>query len=164
MTYVKHTCSETVARPLTPSSGTQPNPLPADAELLAYRLDRNGLTVEAEAKLEHPPLGLRQHGQRAANLLPPNRLRRLLGRVAGVGVDEQVAQLGVIARAHPLVERDGHLDGVQRLVNVLQRKAGRFGELFPGGLPPELGLKPTVSVRSHRSARCANGGCGGDCS
>jgi hypothetical protein len=34
------------------------DPLPAEAELLADRLERGGLAVEAEPKLEHPPLTL----------------------------------------------------------------------------------------------------------
>ena len=34
------------------------NPLPAETELLADRLERGGFAVEAEAKLEHPALAL----------------------------------------------------------------------------------------------------------
>jgi hypothetical protein len=43
--------------------------LPAEAEFLANPLERGGLAVEAEAKLEHPPLTLGKRGESAANLL-----------------------------------------------------------------------------------------------
>ena len=72
------------------------DPLPAETELLADRLERGGFAVEAEAKLEHPALALGKRDQSAANLLTLQGRCRLFGRIAGVGVAEELAELAIV--------------------------------------------------------------------
>jgi len=58
-----------------------PNTLAVEAERLADRLERLALAVEAETKLQDPPLALRQPRQRLANGLSLERLRGFLRRI-----------------------------------------------------------------------------------
>src|SRR5258705_12593759 len=69
-----------------------PDALTGEAELLADRLERRGLTREAEAELDDPPLPLRQLGDRAPDALAPDRLDGPLGRVDGRLAGEQLAE------------------------------------------------------------------------
>ena len=104
-------------RELEPREGVAlelPDALPRQAELLADRLERGGLGLEAEAKLDDAPLPLGQIRDRALHALPPDRLDRFLGGIDRGLVGEQVAELRVAVRAEPLVQGDG-VDGVERL-------------------------------------------------
>src|SRR5579875_503975 len=58
-------------------------------ELLADRLERRRLRVEAEAQLDDPPLPLGQVGDRPLDALPAHRLDGLLGGIGGRLVGEQ---------------------------------------------------------------------------
>src|SRR6266508_169160 len=78
---------------------------------------------------------------------PPHALlaQRLLGlveRVDGLAVGEEIAQLTLVIGAHGLVERDGRLRGSERLVDVLDREAGRLRKLLLRRLAPEFDLEP----------------------
>src|SRR3954470_10633440 len=58
-----------------------PDALPRQAELLADRLERCRLRLEAEAQLHDPALPLGEVGDRALNALAANRLDRFLGGI-----------------------------------------------------------------------------------
>src|SRR4051812_20602814 len=116
--------------------------LARQVELVADRLERPRLALEAEAQLEDAPLALRQRVERAADALAAQRLLRLVERVGGLAVGEQVAELALVVRADRLVQRDRRLRGAERLVDVLDRQAGRLGELLLGRLAAELDLEP----------------------
>src|SRR5215813_3106003 len=109
-------------------------------ELVPDRLERPGLAFEAEAELENPPLALGQRIERPPYTLAAERLLGLLERICGLAVGEQVAELALVVRADRLVQRDRGLCGAQRLVDVLDREAGRLGELLLRGLAAELDL------------------------
>src|SRR6266508_4494357 len=67
------------------------DPLPAEAELFADRLERGGLAVEAEAKLEHPPLvHVSRHPDRRG-LTRKRALARLSDPPSGVGRELEAA-------------------------------------------------------------------------
>src|SRR5205085_212392 len=70
-----------------------PDALARQVELVADRLERPRLALEAEPKLEDPPLALRQRVQRLADTLAAKRLFRLVERVGGLAVGEEVAEL-----------------------------------------------------------------------
>ena len=93
------------------------NPLAGQLELAPDLLERQAvLTREAEPELEDPSLAVGQTGERRANALALERLVRLVDRVDGGAIGEQVAELAVAVRADGLVERDRRLDGVERLL------------------------------------------------
>src|SRR5919204_146911 len=101
-----------------------------------------GLPLEAEAQLEDPPLPL---GQGVEG--PPHALaaERLLGLVEGVGslaVREEIAELALVVRADGLVQRHRRLRGAERLIDVLDRQAGRLRQLVLGRLAAEPDLEP----------------------
>src|SRR3954454_123687 len=114
--------------------------LPRQPELLADRLQRGGLAVEAEPELDDPALPLRQVGDRPLGALAANRVDGLLGGVERRLVGEQVAELGVAVRAEALVERD-RVDRVEGLDDMLDLEAGRIGELLARRLASELCLQ-----------------------
>src|SRR5207245_3755495 len=82
------------------------HPLARESELLADRLERGRLALEAEAQLEELPLSLRQAADRTPHRLAPQRLTGRLGRIVGAGVGEQVAELAAVVVADALVQRD----------------------------------------------------------
>ena len=108
--------------------------LPRQPELLADRLERGRLGVEAEAELDDPALPLGQVGDRALDALPAHRLDRLLGGIDRRLVGEQVAELRVAVRAEALVQGDG-IDRVECLRDVLELEPRRLGELFASSFP-----------------------------
>src|SRR3954470_4350415 len=116
--------------------------LARQVELVPDRLERPGLAFEAEAQLEDPPLTLRKRVERPPHTLAPERFLGLLERVGSLAVGEQIAELALVVRADGLVQRDRGLRGAERLVDVLERKAGRLRELFLGRLAAELDLEP----------------------
>src|SRR6188508_3024082 len=72
------------------------NPFARQVELVADRLQRPRLALEAEAELEDPPLALGQRIQRLADALAAQRLLGLVERVGGLAVGEQVAELTLV--------------------------------------------------------------------
>src|SRR5215203_1313270 len=115
--------------------------LTRDPELLADRLQRHLLAVEAEPQLQDATLPLGQVLQGLPYLVPPHRVPGLLGRVLGAGIGEQVAELTVALAADGLVERGRHLGDVERLLDVLELQARRLGELLCRRSPLELELQ-----------------------
>src|SRR5207247_784004 len=112
--------------------------LARQVQLVPDRLERPRLAIEAEAKLEDPPLPLRERVERAPHALPAERLLGLVERVGGLAVGEEVAELALVVGADGLVQRDGRLRGAERFVDVLDRQAGRLRELGLRRLAPEL--------------------------
>src|SRR5437588_648172 len=98
--------------------------LARQAELLADRLERGRLGLEAEAELDDPPLPLGQVRDRALDALPAHRLHGLLGRIDRRLVGEQIAELRVAVRAEALVQGDG-IDRLERLHDVLELEPRR---------------------------------------
>ena len=96
---------------------------------MADRLERPRLALEAEPQLEDPSLALRERVERLPNVLPPQRLLRLVEGIRRITVGEEVTELALVVGAHRLVERHGGLRGPERLVDVLDREARRLGEL-----------------------------------
>src|SRR5439155_21857140 len=122
----------------------------AHAELRADCLERGALAVagEAEAKLEDPPLVRGQLGEGAANRVPAERLRGLLGRIGGGRIHEQVAQLTLLAGAHGPVQGNRRLGGVERLLHVLKGEAGSPCNLLPRRLAAQLSAKHARRARA----------------
>src|SRR6478609_9390280 len=106
-----------------------PYPLAGQVELVADRLERPRLTVEPEAQLEDPPLPLGERVERLADVLAAEGLLGLVERIRGLAVGEEISELALVVRTHGLVERDGRGRGRERLLDVLDREAGRLGEL-----------------------------------
>src|ERR687885_705100 len=91
--------------------------LARQVELVADRLERPRLALEAEPQLEDAPLALRQRVERLAHALAAERLLGLVERIRGLAVCEQIAELTLVVRADRLVQRDGRLRGAERLVD-----------------------------------------------
>ena len=70
-----------------------PDAFARQIELVADRLERPRLALEAEPQLEDPPLALGERVEGAPNALPAKRLLGLLERVRGLAVGEEVAEL-----------------------------------------------------------------------
>src|SRR3954453_6737917 len=85
-------------------------------ELVADRLERPGLALEAEAQLQDPALPLGQRVERAPHALAAERLLGLVERIGGLAVGEEVAELALVVRAHRLVQRDRRLRRAERLL------------------------------------------------
>src|SRR5919204_78607 len=101
--------------------------LPRQVELVPDRLERPRLALEAEPKLEDPPLPLRERVERAPHALPAERLLGLVERVGGLAVGEE--GLERVGGAGEL----GGLDG--RLLDLLLGLGrGRLSDLEPDAL------------------------------
>src|SRR5207248_3571143 len=118
-----------------------PDALARQVELVADRLERPRLALEAEPQLEDPPLPLGERVQCLPHALPAERLLRLVERIGGLAVGEEIAELALVVRADRLVQRDRRVGGGECLVDVLDRQAGRLGELLLRRLAPELDLE-----------------------
>src|SRR5688572_9908844 len=94
------------------------------------RLERPRLTLEAEPQLEDATLALRERVECPADALLAQRLLRLVERVGGLAVGEQVSELTLVVRADRLVQRDRRVGGAERLVHVLKGQAGGLCELL----------------------------------
>src|SRR5262245_12974097 len=121
--------------------------LAGQIELVADRLERPRLAVEAEPQLEDAPLALRKRVERTPDALPAKRLLGLLERVRSLPVGEEVAELTLVFRADGLGQRDRCVGGAERLVDVLHRQACRLGELLLRRLATELDLEPARGAR-----------------
>src|SRR5438445_2239417 len=88
--------------------------LAGQVELVADRLERPRLALEAEAQLEDPPLPLGQRVERTPDALAAERLLGLLERVRGLAIREEVAELALVVRADRLVQRHGGVGGAER--------------------------------------------------
>src|SRR5437763_1197995 len=64
--------------------------------LMAERVERAWLALEAEAKLEDAPLTLRQRIQRFTDALAAERLLRLVEGIRGLAICEQVTELALV--------------------------------------------------------------------
>src|SRR5919204_6740309 len=116
--------------------------LAREPELVADRLERPRIALEAEAQLEDPALALGQRVESLAHALLAQRLLRLVEGIARLAVGEEVAELALVVRPDRLVERDGGLGGPERLVDMLDREAGRLRELLLRGVAAQLDLEP----------------------
>src|SRR5207253_3180431 len=117
-------------------------PLAREAELLADRLERGRLAVEAEAKLEQLPLARRQAANSLADRLPTHRVTRNFGGIGRARVGEEIAELAAVVVADGLVQRNRRLDGPQRLLDVTQLQTGCRGQLLLGRRHAVLRLEP----------------------
>ena len=93
--------------------------LARQVELVADRLERPRLALEAEAQLEDPPLSLGKCLERAPHTLPAQRLLGLVERIGRLAVGEQVAELALVVGADRLVQRDRRMGSAERLVDML---------------------------------------------
>src|SRR4051794_39452063 len=119
-----------------------PDALARQVELMADRLERPRLAVEAEAQLEDAAFPLRKGVESAPHALAAERLLGLLERVGGLAVCEEISELALVVGTNRLVERDRRLGCPERLVDVLNREAGGLGELLLRRLASELHLEP----------------------
>src|ERR671935_2451975 len=87
------------------------NALTRQVQLVADRLERPRLALEAEAQLEDPPLALWQGVERPPHALAAERLLSLVERIDRLAVGEEVAELALVVRADGLIQRDGCLGG-----------------------------------------------------
>src|SRR5581483_7331331 len=115
-----------------------PDALARQAELGADRLERAALAAEPEAELDDPSLPLGERRQRPAHGAAPVRVGRRLDGVDRRLVREQLGELAVAVRADALVQRHRRLDGVERLLDVLELQLRRVRELLRGRLTAEL--------------------------
>ena len=140
-----------------------PDALARQVELVADRLERPRLALEAEAQLEDAPLALGQRVERPADALPAERLLRLVERIGRLAVGEEVAELALVVGADGLVQRDRRVGGAERLVDVLDRQAGRLGELLPssprGRARPRAGAPRATASAAARRRAPARGSC-----
>src|SRR3954447_16561273 len=116
--------------------------LARQVELVADRLQRPRLALEPEAKLEDPPLALRERVERAPDALLAQRLLGLVERIGSLAVGEEIAELALVVGADSLVQRDGRGRGAERLVDVLDGQPRRLCELLFRRLAAELDLEP----------------------
>src|SRR4051794_13607353 len=121
--------------------------LARQVELVADRLERPRLALEAEPQLEDAPLALGERVECLADVLAAQRLLRLVERIRSLAVGEQVAELTFVVRADRLVQRHGRRRSRQRLLDVLEREARRLGELLLRRLAAELHLEPARRAR-----------------
>src|SRR5262245_48425790 len=124
-----------------------PDTLARQVELMADRLERPRLALEAEPQLEDAPLTLGESVERLAHALAAERLLRLVERICRLAVREEVAELALVVRADCLVQRDRRLGGAQCLVDVLHRQARRLGQLVLRRLATELDLESARGAR-----------------
>src|SRR5436190_8241580 len=129
-----------------------PNTLAVETERLADRLERLALAVEAETKLQDPPLALRQPRQRLANGLSLERLRGFLRRILSGRIAEEVAELSVVGRADRLVQRRRRLRDGECLGHVAKLEPGRLRKLLRRRLVAELRLELVPSARDLHAA------------
>src|SRR5581483_754447 len=116
--------------------------LACQVELVADRLERPRLALEPEAELEDPPLPLRQRVESLTDVLAAERLLCLVEGVGRLAVREEIAQLALVVGSDRLVERHRRRRRRESLVDVLDRQAGRLGELVLRRLAAELDLEP----------------------
>src|SRR5262245_1897591 len=124
-----------------------PDALARQVELVADRLERPRLALEAEAQLEDAPLALGESVERLAHALAAERLLRLVERVGGLAVCEEIAELAFVVGADSLVQRHRRVGSAERLVDVLHRETGRLGQLVLRRLAAELDLEPARGAR-----------------
>src|SRR5207244_8449527 len=102
---------------------------------------------QADAPRDNAPLPLGTRVQRLADVLLAQGLLRLVERIGGLAVGEEVAELTLVVGADRLVERDRGRGRRQRLVDVLDRETRRLGELVLRRLAAELDLEPPRRAR-----------------
>ena len=124
------------------------DPLAGQAQLAADLVEADAVSAlaEAEAELDHAPLALRERLDGVADAIVLERGLDRLQRVVRAAVGVQVAELGV-SLADRLVERDGRLDGLECLLDVLQRQLRRLGQL------PIVGVRPCEVSKRWRARR-----------
>src|SRR5436189_201505 len=130
-----------------------PNTLAVETERLADRLERLALAVEAETKLQDPPLALRQPRQRLANGLSLERLRGFLRRILSGRIAEEVAELSVVGRADRLVQRRRRLRDGECLGHVAKLEPGRLPKLIRPREAPARRAQRLASAPSSAAVR-----------
>src|SRR5436305_12280484 len=70
-----------------------PDALARQVELVADRLERPRLALEAETQLEDPPLPFGQRVERPTDVLTAERLLGLVERIGGLAVGAEVPEL-----------------------------------------------------------------------
>ena len=123
-------------------------------------IDSSGcwIPVEAEAKLDHAALQLRQARHRASNSQTLERLECLLGRIVGARVAEEVSELALVLGADGLIQRHPRLGHIEGLVDMLLREACRLGQLVTRGLAAQTGLQLPPRPRQLHAALLDVGG------
>src|SRR5262245_46055825 len=124
-----------------------PDTLARQVELVADRLQRPRLALEAEPQLEDAPLALGESVECLAHALAAERLLRLVERVGGLAVREEVTELALVVGADRLVQRHRCVSRAERRVDVLHRQARRLGQLVLRRLAAELDLEPARCAR-----------------
>ena len=124
-----------------------PDALARQIELVPDRLERPRLALEAEAQLEDAPLALRQSVERLAHALAAERLLRLVERIGGLAVGEQVAELALVVRSRP----SGSARRTRARRRAPRRRAASEGR-SPRPAPSFVASRPS-STSSRRAAR-----------
>src|SRR3954447_18949848 len=83
-----------------------PDALARQVELVADRLERPRLALEAEAQLEDAPLALGERVECTPHALPAQRLLGLFERIRGFAVGEEIPELALVIRPDRLVQGD----------------------------------------------------------
>src|SRR2546427_10428021 len=76
-----------------------PHALARQVELVSDRLERPGLALEPEAKLQNAAFALGQGVESPTNTLASERLLGLVERIRGLPVGEQVSELALVVRS-----------------------------------------------------------------
>lgn len=104
--------------------------LSSHSDLASDRIERLLLTDEAEAKLDDASLSLGELLERGSHSVSPQRISCDLGRIDGLRVGEEVSELTVAVVSDHLVQRDGCLNSIACLLDVLRLVARQHDELL----------------------------------
>ena len=109
------------------------------------------------AKLEDPPLELRERLERSSNRLPAQRLSCLLDRIDRLRIREEIAELAISVHSDGLVQRHGSLDSAESFLDVLGLVSANSCELLHSRLTPmlELELAADTSELDAPLVQCA---------
>src|SRR5438093_7561967 len=111
-----------------------PDPLAGEVEVLPHLRKGAGLAlVETEAQLENAALALVEVLQHLSDVLALKSSGRLLEGKLGVGVLEEVTQLGVAVVTHRKVDGDGVGRDGQGQLDLLDVETGLLGDLLHRG-------------------------------
>src|SRR5215213_4153130 len=114
------------------------HPLGREAEAATGLAQRSrGLAVDAEAKLDHIALALRQLRDGPLDRLHARRLGDLFGRLRAI-VGQQVTEGGLAVLADGLIEARDRARGPADLDDFLDRQVDDLGDLLLGRLATEL--------------------------
>jgi hypothetical protein len=137
-----------------------PDALARQVELVADRLERPGLALEAEPQLEDAPLPLRKGIERPAHALAAERLLGLLERIGGLAIGEEIAELALVVGADRLVQRDRGVGGSARRRAASAASPGQLSPSWPRGrldLEPPRARQPLARRRAPARESSARG-------